>query len=241
MEAREEATGMAGSAVRPSGGATPRLGRRRAIALAGGGVAALGFGKHAAATAPTDLQLDVFRKRSPIGTHVIRFSQTGGTLKVTSEVDLRVKVAFITVYSYQQTSNDDWENEVLVRSRIQTNDDGKETSVEAEARDGQLAVQGPAGSYTTPLGAMTDISFWNEAITQAPALVDSQSAELIKIQVEAATRERIEVRGQPIEARRFSMTGTKGRFGTVWYDDTGSLVKAVVITRGETLGYELAA
>src|SRR3954447_12052384 len=242
MEAREEATGMAGSAVRPSGGATPRLGRRQAIALAGSGMLALGFGKHAAATAPTDLQLNVFRQGSPIGTHVIRFSQAGGTLQVASEVDLRVKVAFITVYSYRQTSNDDWEDEVLVRSRIQTDDNGKDTSVEAEARDGKLAVEGPAGSYTTPLGAMTDISFWNEAITKGPALVDSQSAELIKIQVEAAaTRERIEVRGQPVEARRFAMTGTKGRSGTVWYDDTGSLVKAVVITRGETLGYELAA
>jgi hypothetical protein len=235
----DAAMGMARSAVRSLGGATPRLGRRRAIALAGGGVAALGFGKHAAATAPTDLQLNVFRQGSPIGTHVIRFSQAGGTLQVASEVDLRVKVAFITAYSYRQTSNDDWEDEVLVRSRIQTDDDGKDTSVEAEARDGQLAVQGPAGSYTTPLGAMTDISFWNEAITRGPALVDSQSAELIKIQVEAATRERIEVRGQPVDARRFAMTGTKGRSGTVWYDDAGSLVKAVVITRGETLGYEL--
>ena len=47
------------------------------------------------------------------------------------------------------------------------------------------------------------------------------------------------MRGQPVEARRFSMTGTKGRSGTVWYDDAGSLVKAVVITRGETLEYQL--
>src|SRR3954470_18123648 len=174
MEAREEATGMAGSAVRPSGGATPRLGRRQAIALAGSGMLVLGFGKHAAATAPTDLQLNVFRKGSPIGTHVIRFSQTGGTLQVASQVDLRVKAAFITVYSYRQTSNDDWENEVLVRSRIQTSDNGKETSGEDEARDRQLAVQGAAGSYTAGLGAMTDISFWNEAISRGPALVDSQ-------------------------------------------------------------------
>ena len=232
---------MARSVVCSSGGGTPRLGRRQAIALAGSGMLALGLVNRATAAAPADIQLKVYRKGSPIGTHVIRFSQTGGTLKVASQVDLRVKVAFITVYSYRQTSNDDWEDEVLVRSRIQTNDDGKETSVQAEARDGQLAVEGPAGSYTTGLGAMTDISFWNEAITRGPALVDSQSAELIKIQVEAATRERIEVRGQPVDARRFAMTGTKGRSGTVWYDDAGSLVKAVVITRGETLGYGLAA
>ena len=128
---------------------------------------------------------------------------------------------------------------MLVRTRIQTNDDGKETLVQAEARDGQLAVRGLSGSSTTPLGAMTDISFWNQAITQGPVLVDSQTAELIKIQVEGGTKERIMVRGQAVEARRFSMTGTKGRSGSVWYDDAGSLVKAVVTTRGETLGYEL--
>jgi hypothetical protein len=176
-----------------------------------------------------------------MGTHVIRFSQAGGTLKVSSQVDLRVKIAFVTVYRYQQTSNDDWENNVLVRTRIQTNDNGKDTSVQAEVHDGQLAVQGPAGSYTTQLGAMTDISFWNEAITHSPPLVDSATGELIKIQADAGTHQRIMARGQPIETQRFSMVGTKGRSGTVWYDDAGNVVKAIVITRGETLSYELSA
>jgi hypothetical protein len=221
------------------GGMTPKLGRRHVIALAGSGLLAIGLMNRAAVATPRDIQLNVYRKGSPIGTHVIRFSQTGGTLKVVSQVDLRVKVAFITVYSYQQTANDDWANGVLVRTRIQTNDNGKDSLVEAEARDGRLAVQGPSGSSTTELGAMTDISFWNEAISRGPVLVDSQSAELIKIQVEAATRERIMVRGQAVDARRVTMTGTKGRSGSVWYDDAGSLVKAIVTTRGETLDYEL--
>ena len=182
---------MARSPVCSSGEATPRLGRRKVIALAGSGMLAIGFVNRTRAAAPADIQLNVYRKGSPIGTHAIRFSQNGDTLKVTTQIDLRVKVAFITVYSYQQTANDDWENGVLVRTRIQTNDDGKETLVQAEARDGQL------------------------------------------------TKEPIMVRGQAVEARRFSMTGTKGRSGSVWYDDSGSLVKAVVTTRGETLAYEL--
>ena len=230
---------MARSLVCASGRAAPRLGRRQAIALLGSGVLAIGLVSRAGAEAPADIHLIVSRKGSLIGTHVIRFSQAGGTLKVTSQIDLRVKVAFITVFSYQQPASDDWENGVLVRTRIQTNDDGNETLVQAEARDGQLAVQGPSGSATTQLGAMTDISFWNQAITKGPALVDSQTAELIKIQVEGGTKEQIMVRGQTVEARRFTMTGTKGRSGSVWYDDAGSLVKAIVTTRGETLEYEL--
>ena len=109
-----------------SGGATPRFGRREAIVLAGTGVAAIKFANWASAGEPADLQLNVYRKGSPIGTHVVRFSQTRGNLEVTSQIDLRVKVAFITVYTYLQTAVDAWENDVLVRTRIQTNDDGKE-------------------------------------------------------------------------------------------------------------------
>jgi len=81
---------MARSVVCSSGGGTPRLGRRQAIALAGSGMLALGLVNRATAAAPADIQLKVYRKGSPIGTHVIRFSQTGGTLKVASQVDLRV-------------------------------------------------------------------------------------------------------------------------------------------------------
>ena len=158
----------------------PRLDRREAITLVGSGIVAIGFANRAAAATPADIQLNVYRKGSLIGTHAIQFSQAGATLKVTSQVDLRVKVAFITAFRYQQTANDEWENELLVRTRIQTNDNGKETLVQAEVRDGQLAVQGPLGSHTTQLGAMTEISFWNQAITQGLLLIDSKTAELIR-------------------------------------------------------------
>ena len=96
------------------------------------------------------------------------------------------------------------------------------------------------GETRPTLGTMTDISFWNKAITYGPTLVDSQTAQLIRIRVEPGSREQIVVREQSIEARRFHMAGTKSRSGSVWSDDAGSLVKAVVTTRGETLHYELA-
>ena len=219
----------------------PRLlmNRRATIMVVGGGVAGMGLARMAAAIL-ADVTFDVFRKGSHIGAHAIRFDQVDGILKVTSRLDLAVKVAFITAYRYEQIGQDEWEEDVLVRTRIQTNDDGKDTLVLAEARDGQLAVEGPTGNYATQLGAMTDLSFWNEAITRGQPVIDSQTAELIKIQVEPGTRERIVVRGRDVESRRFAMVATKGRSGTVWYDESGNLLKATVITRGETLNYELA-
>lgn len=216
--------------------------RRQAAALIGGGLAA-GAITPARATvpAPADMLFDVSRKGDRIGTHAIRFTESGGGLRVESRLDLTVKMAFITVYRYEQTGQDDWQDGALVRTSIRTIDDGKDTLVVAETREGKLVVEGPTGTYETSLGSMTDLSFWNEAITHAPPLIDSQSGELIKIAVQPDATEAIMVRGQTVSARRFTMAATKGRSGTVWYDDAGGLVKAIVLTRGETLAYELAA
>lgn len=214
--------------------------RRRAIALAGGGVAMLGLPGVARAV-PRDTVFNVFRKGSLIGTHAIDFRGAGGQLKVVSRLDLAVKVAFITAYRYEQAGEDLWQDDVLVQTRIETNDDGKDFLVAAEARAGKLVVTGPNGSYDTTLGAMTDLSFWNQAITRGQPVIDSQNGELITIEVKAGTPEQIEMNGSMVDAERFAMAATKGRSGTVWYDQDGNLIKAVVLTRGETLNYELAA
>ena len=216
------------------------LGRRGMVQLIGGGVLAAAFVRPAW-SAPSDLLFNVFRKGSMIGTHRIGFAGDAERLSVTNLLDLTVKVAFITVYRYEQSGEDEWQKDILVRTRVATNDDGDKSIVAAKSRDGQLAVEGPRGSYAAPLGAMTDLSFWNQAITRGNPVIDSQNGELIDIKVQPSTRETLEVLGRKIETERFPMAGTRGRSGTVWYDDEGKLVRALVLTRGETLTYELAA
>jgi hypothetical protein len=215
--------------------------RRRAVALVGGGIVAGAIlPARGGLAAPADRLFDVSRKGERIGTHAIRFSTEGAKLRVDSRLELTVKMAFITVYRYEQSGQDEWQDGTLVRTSIRTNDDGKDTLVVAQAQAGKLAVEGPTGTYATSLGSMTDLSFWNEAITQGPPLIDSQNGELIKIAVQPDATDMIAVGGRDIAARRFTMAATKGRSGTVWYDEAGRLVKAKVLTRGETLAYELA-
>jgi hypothetical protein len=220
--------------------------RRGALALVGGGLAAGVMRPRAslaaaAGAAPRDLLFSIRRKGDKIGEHGVRFDPAPGGRRVTSEVQLAVKIAFITAYRYAQRGEDVWRDDgVLVSTRIRTVDDGKETLVTAEPQDGKLVVSGPKGDYTLPLGAMTDINFWNEAITRQPRLIDSQSAELVSLAVQPNAVERLTIGGRAVRARRFSMSASKGRAGTVWYDETGTLVKATVLTRGETLEYELA-
>jgi hypothetical protein len=72
----------------------------------GGELLAVGMAQPALA-APADLKFDVFRKGSHIGTHAIQFASSGDGLAVASQLELAVKVAFSTVYGYEQIGRDE--------------------------------------------------------------------------------------------------------------------------------------
>lgn len=214
------------------------FGRRAALAVLGGG--ALTALPAWAAEPPGRLRFAVFRKGAPIGEHEFRFTPTARGQRVDSRIDLAVKMAFVTVYRYAQEGRDEWRDGVLVRTDIATDDNGERTRVQAAAEGDRLRVSGPGGGYDLALGSMTDLNFWNPGITRQTSLIDSQNAELVRIAVTFEGTERLRTRGAVVDARRFVMGGTKGRSGTIWYDADGSLVKALVNTRGERLDYEPA-
>jgi len=240
------ASGAGGIVMDPTlagDGVAGSVSRRRALAIAGGGLLAVagtpGLLAHAA-TVEQDRRFKVYRKGSQIGTHSIRFSrQDDGSRLVHVDVDLAVKVAFMTLFRYRQEAEDRWRDGVLVGARVQTNDDGKSFQVAITEQNGRLAVDGPHGAYQVDLGIMTDLSFWNENIVRLSRLIDAKDGELGSVRIAPGTSDSIEVGGQRIQAQRFSMAASRKRSGMIWYDETGAWVKASLNTRGELLDYEL--
>lgn len=217
------------------------MARRAAMAWLGGVPPMILLPGRVFAADLAELRFDVHRKGTKIGEHVLLFTRTAGGQHVASHVDLVVKLAFVTAYRYRQDARDEWQGGVLVGTSIETDDNGAVTKVTAEAQGERLYVSGPEGDYALAVGAMTDLNFWNTAIVRQDRLIDSQNGELIAVAVRPDGMERVEVRGQPVEASRYVMSGTKGRSGTIWYDKAGTLVKATVLTRGERLEYALVA
>jgi len=216
------------------------LSRRGFIAISAGlGALALSRIGRAAAT-PADLTFRILRKDSEIGTHHVAFSPTAEGFDVDVTIGLAVKMAFVTVYRYEQYGRDTWSAGRLVGADYRTNDNGKESTLLARAENGRLMVDDQSGKLELPHGTMTDLGFWNAAIIKAPMIVDSQTGEAGKMQAGTGTAERIQVHGQEMSATRYTAAATKGRTGSVWYDGDGHWVKAQIITRGETLDYELA-
>lgn len=213
----------------------------RRAALAAGAAAVLAPSAGAVAGS-RDLGFAVYRKGGKIGEHAFRFApHATGASRVTSELDLAVKLAFVTVYRYRQVGEEEWDGDLLLRTRIETDDDGEATRVTARADGGRLRVAGPVGDYALPMGAMTDLGFWHQRVTRQAVLIDSQNGELVPVAITPGPLEPVEAGGATIDARRFALVASRGRAGTVWFDADGLLARALIDTRGERLEYRRRA
>ncbi len=223
--------------------------QRRHVLELGAAVLGLAFTRprvQAAAGLPPDLVFDIYRKGSRIGANEVRFRPEEGGFTVTTVMDLAVKLAFITVYSYRQEARERWREGRLVASDIVTDDAGKVTHVEVRPSGAELAVEGPRGAYRVLAGTMTDLGFWNPAIIEATQLVDGQYGELMPLRLIAGVEETIAVAGQPTPTTRYGFVVSQSREGTAregtnWYDRSGRWVRCELRTRGELLTLELKA
>lgn len=216
------------------------LTRRRfgGLAMAMG---ALGLPAPAWALEPVNRTFEIFRKGDHVGEHRVTFSASATGMEVVTEIDIAVKVAFITAYRYTQRGRDAWAGPRLVASEISTDDDGRKTHVVLGARDGQLLGEGPEGRIELPLGDMTDLCWWNPGIVQRQRLLDSQTGIVSPLDTWDLGRRSFVSGGQPVEAQGFGIRASEARGGEVWYDDEGGWVSAVLHTRGEVLEYRLRA
>jgi len=210
--------------------------------LAGAGAGWLGAGRASATPAhPLDRSFAIFRDGDEIGRHEVRFRALAGGLEVTTDIDVAVKVAFITAFRFDQEAQDHWQDGLLLESRVATNDNGTRSETKLYARGDNLSVEGGIENRVlrVPLGTMTDIAFWNLDIVRQRALVDVQHATLTGVAARHAGSEEIEVGGTRITAERYTIDAESGRNGDIWYDAAGNWVKGVMVTRGERLDYRL--
>jgi hypothetical protein len=188
---------------------------------------------------PPDTTFRIVRKGVDVGRHRIAFRPDGTGFCVDADVDLAVKVAFVTVFRYSQSGQDRWQDDMLVESRYVTDDDGTKSSLEARAEQSRFVVEGSSGRLVLPLGTMTDMCFWNEGIVRAPQIVDSQTGQAGKLYTRCDPNESVSIGGQWVGATRYLIDARNGRSGSVWYDSAGRWIKADFKTRGEHISYEL--
>ncbi len=196
-----------------------------------------------AGSPPADRHFAIFRDGDEIGRHLVRFTPTANGFQAETEIEVAVKIAFITAFRFKQDAVDVWTDGQLVESRVHTDDNGDVSQTTIRSEDGKLNVEGGIADrqLRVPLGTMTDLAFWNIDIVRQRTLVDLQKALLTDVAAERLGTETINVAGGRIEAERFKFAAETGRKGDIWFDAKGNWVKGMLTTRGETLDYRLLA
>ena len=219
---------------------------RVAAATVSAGLAALAGVHSAAAEAalpPTgEWNFRALLDGKPIGQH--RFSVTlvsgaqGDERRVLSEASFAVKFLGITAYRYRHKATEQWRGECLTALSATTDDDGKASSVRTEA-DGDALTIKTASATQSLSGCVMTFAYWNPAIQTQTRLLNAQTGKAESVQVSRAGSGSVEVRGQPVAATRFRITGPAEPID-VWYSAQGEWVGLdSLVGGGRRLSYRL--
>ncbi|MCB1885038.1 MAG: hypothetical protein KDG89_13745 [Geminicoccaceae bacterium] len=215
--------------------------RRAALGLLGAAALAPCLPVRALAAAPSAYRFLIVHEGTAIGRHEVGIAPEPGGFRATSRIEAEVKLGFVTLFSYRQEAVDRWRGGVLVQSRIETDDQGERSTVEVLAEGGRLLVTGAGGTVEAPLGAMTDLCFYNPGIVREPRLIDGKRGGIVPIQADATAKEALTIAGRRVQAERWRIEAEGVRSGLVWYDGEGRWVRGRVKTEeGETVDYIMA-
>lgn len=164
---------------------------------------------------------------TPIGRHRFSVSGEGDERKVVSEANFAVKFLGITAYRYHHKATELWRDNCLTALNSTTDDDGKPESVHVAQGDALLK------------GCVMSFAYWNPAIQTQTRLLNAQTGKLDTVQVKAIGSGSVDVRGKPVEATGFRITGPAHPI-VVWYSSQGEWIGLdSTVAGGRKLSYRL--
>mgnify|MGYP001393961778 CR=1 FL=1 len=175
---------------------------------------------------------DVIRKNKVIGSIITTFDQNEDILSIKTEVEIEVKVLFVSAYKFSQISNETWINGEFVKFDGYTDfEDEREYYVKGEDKEDNFFASGMDGELILDKDILP-LNYWNKDILKEDEVFDTQKGIVRKITVKRLGNEIIEIDDKKIEVEKYTLDATnnpkdKGPFPqyTLWYEINGDLVK----------------
>ncbi len=187
---------------------------------------------------PRVWDFQVFLDDAPIGYHRFTLDEEGNGQDMKIEARFDVKVLFVTVYRYAHEVSEFWRGNCLAKLEARTNDDGTRSVTEAVANGNRLTVS-TAGRNATLEGCVMSFAYWNPEILRQSQLLNVQTGEYQAVKIAVIGDENIAVRGAPVVAKRYRITGPKNPID-LWYSaDSDWLALESTIAGGRRLRYRI--
>ncbi|MEM7000346.1 MAG: DUF6134 family protein [Pseudomonadota bacterium] len=179
------------------------------------------------ASASIALNFHVWLDDREVGTHQVRIDQQGSTLKVQTDVKMRIRALFIDLFNYQHTAYEEWSGDCLQRLTSETRSNSKRFSV-----DKRPNTQGACAAT---------FAYWDLNKMRAQTeLLNSQTGEAVAVDLVPLGPRALPSIGSQTEADdRADAYLLKNELGdiTLWYSQDQRWLALETETRGRTLTY----
>lgn len=172
-----------------------------------------------------------------IGRHRFTLEGSGQGVVLRSDAQFDVRVLFISAYRYVHEAVERWQDGCLRSLASRTVTNGERVAVNARSQGGLLAVSGPAGEGQYD-GCVMSFAYWDPRILEADRLLNSQTGELVPVEVTDQGTETVTVRGAKRPASRHRISGP-GLSIDLWYADGRWVALEAPAAGGRRLRYEL--
>jgi hypothetical protein len=162
------------------------------------------------------------RNGERIGTNTICLRHDGADTSVEISTSIAVKIAFLTLYRFDQTETEHWAAGRFVSMSSTTDDDGTRHRVSADASGDALSITADGKTRRMP-GNLMPSSLWNPMLARQTSALSTVDGSLMRIKVADRGAEDLSVHGRQITVHHYSLNGILAE--DVWYDERGALVK----------------
>jgi hypothetical protein len=170
----------------------------------------------------TTLNFAVTRNGDQIGSTTVKLQRNGDQTIAETTTNVQVKIAFVTVYRYEQRLTERWVGGTLDALSAVTNDNGNVHKVSATRSGGKLSVNAD-GKVSQVDPAMMPANLWNASLVRMRAALDPKDGSVMPVSVVDRGKEQLVVQGRALTAHRYSIKTTIPQ--EVWYDEQQRLLK----------------
>lgn len=170
----------------------------------------------------------ILKEGEPVGTHDYAFAAEQGKLEVRVATHTKVKLLFLS-FEYDHESTEIWrdgELESWTAASVK-NGDSHKMQMTRNGNGYDLVIDGKGSAVDA---AALPLTLWNEKITARRILYSAADGQPYRVKVRTLPAEVITVRGQPVKARRYSMTGDIDR--ELWYAEDGTFLRTTFTEKG---------
>lgn len=192
----------------------------------------------AAPAGAADWDFRVLLDGRAIGRHVFSVRESEGLQQVTSEARFDVRILFIPAWRYDHRAVERWDDGCLRSLDSWTVTNGERSSVIARGQGERLTVRRREGQEEHR-GCLMSFAYWDPRILDAERLLNSQTGELMPVEIRPLGAELLEVQGRPRMAERHRIAGENLQID-LWYAEGRWVALEALAPGGRVLRYELA-